>query len=450
MNNPIFAADNNDEPSLEFDIDAILASNPNPLDDAKPVAAMPPTAPPAAAPAPPPPVTYPDLITADLLLDDQRTISTLGRDQSLLTRDDPPIAMFRPSFDPDRFADEEIPSLPKNSYKPTRNNQSPEAMRKLNPFGGGAEDNPSLKSGGSRASDQSVSYRDLYTVVIVLALLLLAIITGLAIWLIALKTNQTLEGGGSSIAQEEEIWTPPSLSPTRIPTRFDIVATTLPTAAPTRVATLKPSTSNPTRAPTSNPTRAPKTSSPTSMPVTDTPTARPTPAPTLRQTHAPTPLPTPESKLVQKAREKFLQVLQSQSRSMEITTLQIRDSPQYHALDWLIHDPNFEEYSNARLIQRWVLASFAFGLKDADWRDTALSRSVHPALPQALMDSWVQYDTDECTWFFTQVDQAQLCNEDGLYQRIDLRSQNLSGTLPMEIALLSNHLGRFHTRWEGE
>lgn len=129
---------------------------------------------------------------------------------------------------------------------------------------------------------------------------------------------------------------------------------------------------------------------------------------------------------------------------MEITTLQIRDSPQYHALDWLIHDPNFEEYSNARLIQRWVLASFAFGLKDADWRDTALSRSAHPALPQALMDSWVQYDTDECTWFFTQVDQAQLCNEDGLYQRIDLRSQNLSGTLPMEIALLSNHLERIY------
>jgi len=139
-----------------------------------------------------------------------------------------------------------------------------------------------------------------------------------------------------------------------------------------------------------------------------------------------------------------VQVLESESSATAAATLaRSRESPQYHALDWLIHDPNFEDYTPARLIQRWVLASFAFGLTDADWRnnDTTTSRSYsRPQLPQALMHSWVEYDTHECSWFFTQVDNTKLCNEDGLYQRIDLRSQNLAGTIPTEIALLSNHL----------
>lgn len=427
-----------DQPSLEFDIDAILESNPNPMPAALPQR----TAAPLAHPTPA--VTFPDLITADLL-DDQHTISTLGRDQSLLTRDDPPIAMFRPSYDPDRFADEEAPSLPKYSYKQTlRNNKSGEAMRKLNSSAAGE----SLSN--SAGSNRSVSYKDLYIVVTVLGLLLLALITGLAIWLIALKTNDTIAAGSSSIAEEESIWAQPTLSPTRIPTRFDVVTEIkAPTIAPTHQedATAAPITAEPTSKPTRSPTHAPKASSPTEVPVTDAPTTRPTlsptSAPTIQQTTlSPTPLPTPESTLIQRARTKFVQVLESQSISA-VTPLGQPNTPQYHALNWLIHDPNFDDYSDARLIQRWVLATFAYGLRDADWRDsTATSRSFGispPPLPQALMNSWVKY-TNECTWFYTNVEDVDLCNEEGLYHRIDLRSQNLAGTIPTEIALLSNHL----------
>jgi hypothetical protein len=36
-----------------------------------------------------------------------------------------------------------------------------------------------------------------------------------------------------------------------------------------------------------------------------------------------------------------------------------------------------------------------------------------------------------------------LCNDQGQYVRIDLRSLNLSGTLPSELSLLSNSLGKF-------
>lgn len=445
-----------DEPSLEFDIDAILESNPNPLDqqqhDHHHRQASPQRAPPSAPPQPPQ-VTYPDLIMADLL-DDNYTISTLGRDQSLMTRDDPPIAMFRPSFDPDRFADEEAPSLPKYSYKNTlRNNKSEEATRRLSPSGAGGGDNPSLGS-GSASNRTNVSYRDLYMVVIVMAILLLAIITGLAIWLIALRTSATLAEGSSISSEKETIWDRPTLSPTRIPTRFDDVLTktpTVPTIAPTRVTiTAAPirDTPRPTTAPAPlEPTSQPKTPAPskaTPAPTTR-PTLSPTPVPTVKPTPLPTPLPTPVSIAVQNARTKFLQVLESYSSSAVSSTLARVESPQYHALDWLIHDPNFEQYSNARLIQRWVLASFALGLEDTDWKDdkTAIARSYSPLnLPQAL-DTWVKY-TDECTWFYSSVDNAQLCNEEGLYHRIDLRSQNLAGTIPTEIGLLSNHLGMYH------
>ncbi|CAJ1963827.1 unnamed protein product [Cylindrotheca closterium] len=461
-------SDQRDEPSLEFDIDAILASNPNPLPQRVSVAqqqqqqqqqqraerAVPP----------------PDYLINAENWDDQRTISTLGRDQSLMTRDDPPIAMFRPSFDPDRFADEEAPSLPKYSYKQRLNNKSGEVMRQLH--GGKNNNTPaSLSNSSGGASNRTVSYRDLYIVVIVMSLLLLAIITGLAIWLIALKTNDTLAVGvdGSSIEEESSVWGEPSLSPTRIPTRFDVVATKLPT---TMAPTIRPGNGITEPSPTMTPTRKVATLTPTAAPTKQTPsptpritltptgrpTARPTPVPTPVPTPAPTPVPTapptpnvvptfpptPESISVQRARTKFLQVLEAESPLSAVTTLSRSDTPQYQALDWLIRDPNFDSYNSARLLQRWTLATFALGLKDADWENAnlAIGRSGQPtqlALPEALSSSWVQY-TNECTWFFTQQGNDALCNDQGLYQRIDLRSQNLAGTIPTELALLSNHL----------
>lgn len=434
-------SDRRDGPSLEFDIDAILASNPNPIPQ-NGATAQPTQQPPTAIHVRgPPQPSYPDIINAEAF-DDQRTISTLGRDQSLLTRDDPPIAMFRPSFDPDKFADEEAPSLPKYSYKNTINNKSPEAMRKLH---GGNNSNASPATSLSSSTNRSASYRDLYIVVIVMSLLLLAIITGLAIWLIALKTNETVAAGGSIEQEEESVSVGfPSMSPTRIPTRFDFVATDLPTMAPT----IPGSTSRPTRRPTVAPIRtpsttaAPKTPAPTSL-ITDAPTAlatlTPTQAPTvLPATPNPTALPTPESISMQQARVKFLQVLESQSISA-VTTLGRLDTPQFQAFEWLVRDPNFDSYSNDRMLQRWALATFALGLRDADWNDkTATSRSSALILPEALQ-TWVQY-THECTWFYTNPDADALCDNKGRYRRIDLRSQNLAGTIPSEIVLLSNHL----------
>jgi len=428
MNEP---QEQQEQQSLEFDIEKILETNPNPISKQSSAQQQPPPLPKQV----PPPAAYPDFImTANH--DDQQTISTLDRDQrTLATRDDPPIAMFRPSFDPDKFADEEAPSLPKFSYKQKiRYNKSDQATRRLNP---NSEDSLS-----SRTTNRSISSRDLYIVVLVMSLLLLAIITGLAIWLIALKTNDTLNTGST---QGDASWLePPSVSPTTF--RLTSPPSTSPTTEEV-IGTIEPTYAIPlvTQTPTVFPmTVPPKTASPTITQITDAPLPPPTPFPTLVQT----PFPTLSDNIsIQNARSKFLQVLESKSVS-SVTTLGRLDSPQYQAFDWLVQDPNFESYSNERLLQRWVLATFALGLKDAQNDDggdiTTLSvynkqvpKNKLP-VPQALQ-SWVQY-TDECSWFFSQQKYEYLCNPQGLYSRIDLRSQNLSGTIPTEISLLSSHL----------
>jgi hypothetical protein len=48
--------------------------------------------------------------------------------------------------------------------------------------------------------------------------------------------------------------------------------------------------------------------------------------------------------------------------------------------------------------------------------------------------------SDECFWHSTLSD--GFCNEEGLVRNIDIRDGGLSGTLPKEVALLSNSLGK--------
>jgi len=107
------------------------------------------------------------------------------------------------------------------------------------------------------------------------------------------------------------------------------------------------------------------------------------------------------------------------------------DDIRIKAREWLIRDPQFNSYSDDRLIQRWVLPILAYGFRRASG-------------PQTL-SNWAQY-TNECSWFHTLGEDGgtELCNGNGLYVRLDLRRQNLVGTIPSELALLSNHLRMIH------
>jgi len=104
-------------------------------------------------------------------------------------------------------------------------------------------------------------------------------------------------------------------------------------------------------------------------------------------------------------------------------------SPQYRALRWLAGDPNFFSYTEPRLIQRWTLAVIGLGLTT----DQAKANTAASTLPR-----WLNYDTNECNWFST--GSATICNGFGYYQHLELQNQQLYGTIPSEIALLSDSL----------
>ena len=110
------------------------------------------------------------------------------------------------------------------------------------------------------------------------------------------------------------------------------------------------------------------------------------------------------------------------------------DSPEYYATAWLSQDPNYSEYTEDRLVQRWSLAMIAQSL---DASEDSLRR-LQSGKGSDLLPGWMTY-TDECTWF----SKASPCDKDGMYERIDLKHMMLGGTVPSELALLSNSLRKY-------
>jgi hypothetical protein len=95
-------------------------------------------------------------------------------------------------------------------------------------------------------------------------------------------------------------------------------------------------------------------------------------------------------------------------------------SPQYNALMWL---DNLEAYPNWKRIQWYALAVLYYSTNGENWQE---------------IDGWMT-DEDECTWL-THDTENPACNDNGAYYQITLYRNNLDGTVPLELALLSNSL----------
>jgi hypothetical protein len=92
---------------------------------------------------------------------------------------------------------------------------------------------------------------------------------------------------------------------------------------------------------------------------------------------------------------------------------------QSQALEWLVSDSNaLETLSADRLMQRWVMATLAFGVDYESW-----GRS----------DNWLG-SGDVCNWF------GILCDNVGNAVSLSLRSNGLVGPLPAELSLLGDFL----------
>ncbi|CAJ1965994.1 unnamed protein product [Cylindrotheca closterium] len=312
--------------------------------------------------------------------------------------------------------------------------------RRQRPVTEADQENPGLQRPSSAASEEQDEepHRYLCLVMSFPAVILLGVAAGLTIYLISLKSNNdSSKALVTSAPSSPEDWF--DFTENLGGNNNDDLALSFPTQKPTQ---------NPTRI-TSNLFYDDDDNFQSRPPTVPLPQANPPSLSTM--------LPTIEPFFIEDARNRFQQILVSRSTSgFTVTRDGDGGTPQAKALNWLIRDPRFYSYTDDRLLQRWVLATFAFGMvsseKSGGGGNSIFSQQQQQqedeqqlSIPQA-MQNWVRY-TDECTrWFYTLGDDngKTVCDSDGLYVRLDLRLQHLVGTLPSEIALLSNHLRYIH------
>ena len=172
-----------------------------------------------------------------------------------------------------------------------------------------------------------------------------------------------------------------------------------------------------TSEPTTSPTFAVSpTAAPTLAPTTMSPTAPPTAMPTRLLTQAPT-------DSLPFVLEELIALLASVSTDGG-AALSTRSTPQFFAAQWLSRESGYTWYSDQTKIQRYVLATLYLSTSGYQWLNST---------------GWLS-ERDECDWF-SAIDDDDACNFNGEIDRLYLPANNLKGTLPPEIALLSNSLG---------
>jgi hypothetical protein len=106
-------------------------------------------------------------------------------------------------------------------------------------------------------------------------------------------------------------------------------------------------------------------------------------------------------------------------------------SPQYRALSWLrANPPTAEELAFKPVAQKYVLAVLYFSTNGDRWLNST---------------GWFT-NNNECEWFSTATS-GSYCDNLGRVTSIDLASNNLVGTIPSELVLLSENIN--FVRFEG-
>ncbi|CAB9529592.1 leucine Rich Repeat [Seminavis robusta] len=167
-------------------------------------------------------------------------------------------------------------------------------------------------------------------------------------------------------------------------------------------------------------------------------------------------------------------------------------SPQSKAYEWLRADPLVSEYTEARLVQRFAIATLYYSLGGPEWLEQGggtttitvdeilpgnhrqLQPNVSTAAPQLSNSSrpqgtsqgsgrpppngpppgpmrptikhvnitsakWLSYGIPECEWFsLGSLNSKEVCNEDGSFRNLHILQNNLVGTLPEELMLMTS------------
>jgi hypothetical protein len=250
-----------------------------------------------------------------------------------------------------------------------------------------------------------------------LLILLLAVAAAVAVLILIVgKSSEDKNGDVNKLVGS------PTLSPVTFPPAW--IPTNEPTTSPSNApsAELQPSISQaPTRPPTRAPTGSPTTQLPTRTP-TGTPSRRPSPNPTLDPTLRPTRAPTQTPAVTERPTLSVSLFYETLARLLEATpqssiALVTSNSPQYRALDWMVkNDANLSNLSDFSLLQRWFLTTMYYSLGGSQW---------------LISQSWLT-TISECNWY------AITCDAQGMVESIDLSENNLGGTLPNEVFVVSS------------
>jgi len=113
----------------------------------------------------------------------------------------------------------------------------------------------------------------------------------------------------------------------------------------------------------------------------------------------------------------------------QLANLEDAMSPQYRALEWVkSNPPSFEEMNNLpwKLRQKYVLAVLYYSTDGINWDDNT---------------GWLTPGSNECDWFSTTASgDFSACDDAGKFAEINLRLNNLRGTIPPEIVLIADQL----------
>jgi hypothetical protein len=109
------------------------------------------------------------------------------------------------------------------------------------------------------------------------------------------------------------------------------------------------------------------------------------------------------------------------------TALATPSTPQNKAVNWLANNINFNKFSDKRKIQRYTLGVLYYSTNGDSWRNN---------------NGWLT-DKNECNWWNSA--DGLFCDENGAIVDLDLydgSGNNLVGTIPMELALLSDSVAQ--------
>lgn len=164
------------------------------------------------------------------------------------------------------------------------------------------------------------------------------------------------------------------------------------------------------------------TNVPTTNYPAEFPTKPPTPPPSFLRTKRPT-TPAPSISLPQDMEVSFgssrynrlVSVILGASPTSKVAVSD-EQSPQHRAFVWIYNTAN--TFSDRRIVLRWILASFYFGLNGNNW---------------LCKNGWLSANNNECDWY-------GISCLDGVVTQIALEENRMIGVIVPELALLKNNL----------